>query len=50
MLPGFKKIATVEKEIDGVSARFNHYIGDLGERHPRSKGKEIYANLFVMAS
>jgi formylmethanofuran dehydrogenase subunit C len=50
MLPGFKKIGTVEKDIDGVSASFNHYIGDLGERHPRSKGKDIYANLFVMAS
>jgi len=50
MLPGFKKIATVEREIDGMTATFDHYIGDLGERHSKSKGKEIYANLYVKAA
>ncbi|MGB4235112.1 MAG: formylmethanofuran dehydrogenase subunit C [Methanoregulaceae archaeon] len=50
MLPGFKKVGMVEREIDGTTAIFNHYIGDLGERHPKVKGKEVYANLYVMAS
>jgi len=50
MLPGFKEIDRVQKEIAGESATFRHYIGDLGERHPKSKGKEIYANLYVKAS
>jgi len=50
MLPGFKEIDRVKKEIAGETATFKHYIGDLGERHPKSKGKEIYANLFVRAS
>ena len=49
MLPGFKKTDQVEKEVDGVKATFDHYIGDLGERHPKSKGQEIYANLYVKA-
>jgi formylmethanofuran dehydrogenase subunit C len=50
MLPGFKRIEQVEKEVDGAKVKLDHYIGDLGERHPRSKGKEIYANLFVRAT
>ncbi len=49
MLPGFKKVGTVEKEVDGVKAKFTHYIGNLGERHPRAKGKEIYGNLYLGA-
>jgi formylmethanofuran dehydrogenase subunit C len=49
MLPGFQKVDRVEKEVDGETAVFDHFIGDLGERHPKSKGKEIYANLFVKA-
>jgi formylmethanofuran dehydrogenase subunit C len=47
MMPGFKKVDQIEKEIDGTKATFDHYIGDLGERHPKSKGKEIYANLYL---
>ncbi len=47
MLPGFKKVGSVERKIDGTEATFTHYIGDLGERHPKSKGKEVYANLYV---
>jgi len=39
MLPGFKKVGMAEREIDGTTAIFNHYIGDLGERHPKVKGK-----------
>lgn len=50
MLPGFKEIGTVEKEVDGVKASFSHYVGDLGERHPKSKGKAVYGNLYVRAS
>lgn len=50
MLPGFKKIGIEEKEVDGMTAKFNHYIGDLGERHPKRKGEIIYAHLYVMAS
>jgi formylmethanofuran dehydrogenase subunit C len=49
MLPGFQKIETIDKEVDGVKGSFDHYIGDLGERHGKSKGKEIYANLYVKA-
>jgi formylmethanofuran dehydrogenase subunit C len=49
MLPGFKKVGTVEREVDGVNLKLNHYIGDLGERHPKSKGKEVYGNLLVRA-
>jgi formylmethanofuran dehydrogenase subunit C len=50
MLPGFQQVETVEKEVDGVKVKFVHYIGDLGERHPKSKGKEIFANLYVKAA
>jgi formylmethanofuran dehydrogenase subunit C len=47
MMPGYQKVDTVEKEVDGVKARFDHYIGDLGERHGKSKGQVVYANLYV---
>ena len=50
MMPGYKKIDTVEKEIDGVKATFDHYIGDLGERHGKSKGQIVYANLYLKAA
>lgn len=50
MLPGFKHVTKVQKEIDGLKATFNHYIGDLGERHPKVKGKEVFANLYVRVS
>ena len=40
MMPGYQKVDRVEKEIDGVKATFDHYIGDLGERHPKSKGQD----------
>jgi formylmethanofuran dehydrogenase subunit C len=50
MLPGFMKVDQLEMEVDGTKATFDHYIGDLGERHPKSKGKEIFANLYVKAS
>jgi len=49
MLPGFKDVGTTEREVDGKTATFTHYIGDLGERHPKVKGKEIYGNLYVLA-
>jgi formylmethanofuran dehydrogenase subunit C len=47
MMPGFKKVDRVELEVDGTKATFDHYIGDLGERHMKSKGKEIFADLYV---
>ena len=47
MLPGFKKVETVEREVDGQSYRLDHYVGDLGERHPTSKGQEVYGHLYV---
>ena len=47
MMPGYQKIDRVELEVDGTKATFDHYIGDLGERHPKSKGKEIFADLYV---
>jgi len=50
MLPGYQKQGTVEKEVDGIKATFDHYIGDLGERTPKSKGKEIFANLYLKAA
>jgi formylmethanofuran dehydrogenase subunit C len=50
MLPGFRSLEKVEKEIDGAPTTFTHYIGDLGERHPKVKGKEIFGNLYVRAA
>ena len=47
MLPGFKKIATVEKEVDGANYRLDHYVGDLGERHPTRRGEQVLGNLYV---
>ena len=50
MLPGFKEIGQVDKTISGQDITFRHFIGDLGERHPKKKGQEIYGNLFLRAS
>ncbi len=50
MMPGFQLVDRVEKEVDGVTATFDHYIGDLGERHPKSKGQIVYANLYLKAA
>jgi formylmethanofuran dehydrogenase subunit C len=47
MMPGYQKVDTVEKEVDGIKAKFDHYIGDLGERHTKSKGQIVYANLYL---
>jgi len=49
-LPGFKKIATVEKEVDGQTYTFDQYIGDLGERKDKKKGEVIYGNIFLKAN
>jgi formylmethanofuran dehydrogenase subunit C len=46
MMPGFKPVDEVELEVEGTKARFSHFIGDMGERHPRSKGQIVYANLY----
>ncbi len=50
MMPGYQKIGTVEKEVDGATYKLDHYIGDLGERHPKSKGQYVYANLYLKAA
>ena len=47
MMPGYKYVDDVEKEVDGVKAVYAHYIGDLGERHPESKGVKIFTNLYL---
>jgi len=49
MMPGFKPVDKVELEVDGVKAKFSHFIGDMGERHKKKKGQTIYANLYVKA-
>lgn len=46
-LPGYKKVATVEKEVDGQTYTFDQYIGDLGERKEKKKGEIIYGNIFL---
>lgn len=50
MLPGFKRVETVERDVDGTLYRLDHFIGDLGERHPTVKGQEVYGHLYVRAS
>ena len=46
-LPGFQHIGEVEEEVDGTKARFIHCIGDLGERHPVSRGRPVYGNIYT---
>ncbi len=46
MMPGFRHVGDVELEVEGVNAKFAEYIGDLGERHPKSKGQTIYGKLY----
>jgi formylmethanofuran dehydrogenase subunit C len=46
MMPGFKPAGEIELEVDGVTAKFAHYIGDMGERHKKKKGQIVYANLY----
>jgi len=46
MMPGFKPAGETELEVDGVKAKFAHYIGDMGERHKKKKGQIVYANLY----
>jgi formylmethanofuran dehydrogenase subunit C len=46
MMPGFKPAGETELEVDGVKAKFAHYIGDMGERHKKKKGQMVYANLY----
>jgi formylmethanofuran dehydrogenase, subunit C (EC 1.2.99.5) len=43
----FKKVATVEKEVDGATYTFDQFIGDLGERKEKKKGEIIYGNIFL---
>ncbi|HJK66716.1 MAG TPA: formylmethanofuran dehydrogenase subunit C [Methanocorpusculum sp.] len=47
MMPGYRYVDDVEAEVDGEKAVFAHYIGDLGERHPTSKGQTVYVNLYL---
>jgi formylmethanofuran dehydrogenase subunit C len=46
MMPGFKPNGETELEVEGVKAKFAHYIGDMGERHKKKKGQIVYANLY----
>lgn len=46
MMPGFKPAGEVDLEVDGVKAKFSHFIGDMGERHKKKKGQVIYGNLY----
>jgi formylmethanofuran dehydrogenase subunit C len=46
MMPGFKFVDNVEREVDGTKAKFAHFIGDTGERHKKRKGQIIYGNLY----
>ncbi|HWQ65687.1 MAG TPA: formylmethanofuran dehydrogenase subunit C [Methanospirillum sp.] len=46
MMPGFKYTTDVELEVDGDKATFAEYIGDLGERHSKSKGQVIYGKIY----
>lgn len=46
MMPGFKPAGETELEVDGIKAKFAHYIGDTGERHKKKKGQIVYANLY----
>lgn len=48
MMPGFKKVEEKEIEVDGETRMFNVYIGDLGERHSKSKGETIYGHLYTL--
>lgn len=46
MMPGFQYLEDREIEVDGDKATFAVYIGDLGERHPKSKGQIIYGKIY----
>jgi formylmethanofuran dehydrogenase subunit C len=46
MMPGFKPDGETELEVEGIKAKFAHYIGDTGERHKKKKGQIIYGNLY----
>ncbi|HWQ64908.1 MAG TPA: formylmethanofuran dehydrogenase subunit C [Methanospirillum sp.] len=46
MMPGFKYNQDVELEVDGDKAVFSEYLGDLGERHSKSKGQVVYGKLY----
>ena len=46
MMPGFKPAGEIELEVEGVTAKFAHSTGDMGERHKKKKGQIVYANLY----
>ena len=48
MMPGFKKVEEREIEVDGETHMFNVFIGDLGERHPKSKGEVVYGHIYTL--
>jgi formylmethanofuran dehydrogenase subunit C len=47
MMPGFQYREDADLEVDGISARFALYEGDIGERHPKRKGEVIYGKLYL---
>ncbi len=46
MMPGFAYRGDVDKEVEGTTATFALYEGDLGERHRKRKGQPIYGRLY----
>ncbi len=49
MMPGFKYVEDIEKEVDGEKGKFSLFYGDTGERHPKRKGQLVYGRLFLKA-
>jgi formylmethanofuran dehydrogenase subunit C len=47
MMPGFRKVGEVTKEVDGSKVELEEYIGDLGERHPKRKGEVVWGKLYL---
>lgn len=47
MMPGFAYKDDVECEVDGTTAVYQHFIGDLGERHSVIKGETVFSNLYL---
>ncbi|MBP2146491.1 formylmethanofuran dehydrogenase subunit C [Methanofollis sp. W23] len=46
MMPGYIYREDVDLEVDGDSARFALFEGDMGERHSKRKGQVIYGKIY----
>jgi formylmethanofuran dehydrogenase subunit C len=49
MMPGFAHRDNIDLDVDGTKATFKRFEGDLGERHPKSKGVVTYGQLYIKA-